>query len=67
MSPGKIGVTLKRLRESKGLSQLQLAKRADVAQAYISEMEAGDKRNPGIETLRKLAKALGVPVTELLG
>jgi transcriptional regulator with XRE-family HTH domain len=37
-----------------------------VAQAYISEMEAGDKKNPGIETLRKLAKALGVPVTALL-
>jgi transcriptional regulator with XRE-family HTH domain len=67
MSPRKIGGTLKRLRETKGLSQLQLAKRADVAQAYISEMEAGDKRNPGLETLRKLAKALGVPVTELLG
>jgi transcriptional regulator with XRE-family HTH domain len=67
MSPRKIGVTLKRLREAKGLSQLQLAKRADVAQAYISEMEAGDKKNPGIETLRKLAKALGVPVAELLG
>ena len=58
---------LKRLREQKGLSQLELAKRADVAQAYISEMEAGAKKNPGIETLRKLAKALGVPVTELLG
>jgi transcriptional regulator with XRE-family HTH domain len=67
MSPRTIGVTLKRLRESKGLSQLQLAKQADVAQAYISEMEAGAKKNPGIETLRKLAKALGVPVTELLG
>jgi len=53
-------------REEKGLSQLALAKRADVAQAYISEMEAGQKKNPGIETLRKIAKALGVPVTELL-
>jgi transcriptional regulator with XRE-family HTH domain len=67
MSPRKIGVTLRRLREGKGMSQLQLAKQAKVAQAYISEMEAGDKKNPGIETLRKLAKALGVPVAELLG
>lgn len=66
-SPRKIGVTLKRLREGRALSQLQLAKRAKVAQAYISEMEAGEKKkNPGIETLRKLAKALGVPVTDLL-
>jgi transcriptional regulator with XRE-family HTH domain len=48
-------------------SLLQLAKRAGVAQAYISEMEAGAKKNPGIETLRKLARSLGVPPTELLG
>ena len=67
MSPRKLGVTLKRLREAKGISQLQLAKQAKVAQGYISEIEAGEKKNLGIETLRKLAKALGVPVTELLG
>ena len=58
---------LKKLREAKGFSQLELAKQAKVAQAYISEMEAGQKKNPGIDTLQKLAKALGVPVTELLG
>jgi transcriptional regulator with XRE-family HTH domain len=67
MSSKRIGLVLKRLREAKGLSQLELAKRAKVAQAYLSELEAGQKKNPGIETLRKLAKALGVPVTELLG
>jgi transcriptional regulator with XRE-family HTH domain len=67
MSPKRIGLVLKKLREAKGLSQLALAKRAGVAQGYVSEMEAGQKKNPGIETLRKLAKALGVPVTELLG
>jgi transcriptional regulator with XRE-family HTH domain len=67
MSPQRIGRVLKRIREREGLSQLELAKRAKVAQAYISEMEAGQKKNPGIETLQKLAKALGVPVTELLG
>jgi transcriptional regulator with XRE-family HTH domain len=67
MSPQRIGRVLKKIREREGLSQLELAKRAKVAQAYISEMEAGQKKNPGIDTLRKLAKALGVPVTELLG
>jgi transcriptional regulator with XRE-family HTH domain len=67
MSPTEIGVTIKRLREEKGWSQLALAKRAKVPQSYISELEAGDKRNPGIETLRKLAKALRKPVTALLG
>ena len=57
---------LKRIRKGKGLSQLELAKRSHVAQGYISELEAGREKNPGIETLRKLAKALRVPVARLL-
>jgi transcriptional regulator with XRE-family HTH domain len=67
MSPQRVGRELKKLREREGLSQLELAKRAKVGQGYISELEAGQKKNPGLETLRKIAKALGVPVTELLG
>jgi transcriptional regulator with XRE-family HTH domain len=66
MTPIAIGRVLQRLREAKGLSQLALAKRAKVTQGYISELEAGAKKNPGITTLQKLAKGLGVPVTELL-
>jgi transcriptional regulator with XRE-family HTH domain len=66
MNRKRIGAVLKRLREAKGMSQLALAKRAKVAQGYISDLETGTKKNPGLEALRKLAKALGVPVTELL-
>jgi transcriptional regulator with XRE-family HTH domain len=66
MSP-RIGTVLRRLREGKGMSQLELAKNSTVAQGYISALEAGEKKNPGLDTLKKLAKALGVPVTELLG
>ncbi len=57
---------LKRLREARGLSQLRLAKLAKVGQTYISELEADKKRNPGIETVYKLAKALKVKMAELV-
>jgi transcriptional regulator with XRE-family HTH domain len=67
MSPKTLGAVLKQIREAKGLSQLDLAKRAKVSQGYLSDLEARQKKNPGIETLRRIAKALGVPVTELLG
>jgi transcriptional regulator with XRE-family HTH domain len=65
--PPRIGARLKRLREARGLSQLELARQAKVAQGYISELEAGTKgRRPGVVVLQRLARVLGVPVTELL-
>jgi transcriptional regulator with XRE-family HTH domain len=66
MTPPPLGTLLKRRREARGLTQLELAKRARVAQGYISALEAGEKSNPSVAVIRKLAKALGVPVTELL-
>jgi len=38
-----------------------------VTRGYLAQLEAGHKMNPSLFTLRKLARALGVPVTELLG
>jgi transcriptional regulator with XRE-family HTH domain len=66
LSPQRLGIVLKQLREKRGLTQQALAKRAGIAQGYLSELEAGREKNPGIETLRKLAKALKVSVVELV-
>ncbi len=60
------GVKLKALREQQGLSQLALAKRARINQGYLAQLEAGDRRNPSLAILGRLAKALRVTVTELL-
>jgi transcriptional regulator with XRE-family HTH domain len=54
------------LREAKGLNQVELAKRAGVTTAYLNQLEHGKRKNPSLDILKKLAKALGVPVTELL-
>jgi transcriptional regulator with XRE-family HTH domain len=48
-------------------TQEALAKRAKVSRSYLAAIEAGHKTNPSLVVLQKLAKALGVPVTELLG
>jgi transcriptional regulator with XRE-family HTH domain len=55
-----------RLRKQKGLSQERLARLADVANNTIIKMESGENKNPTLETLRKVAKALGVSVDELI-
>ena len=57
---------IRRLRKTKGLNQEELARKARVSQPYLSQLEAGTYKNPSIEVVQRLAKALGVPVTALL-
>jgi predicted transcriptional regulator len=47
------------------MTQAALAKKAGVSLPYIGRLETGH-HDPKLSTLRRLAKALGVPVTELL-
>ena len=58
---------LKKLREKKGLSQDRLAKLADVANNTIIKIEQGENINPTLDTLKKIAKALGVGLDEISG
>jgi transcriptional regulator with XRE-family HTH domain len=62
-----MSVTIRRLRETRGLTQAELAKRAKLTQGYISQLEAGMKKDIGAKVAVRLAKALEVPLTELLG
>jgi transcriptional regulator, XRE family len=57
---------LKQLREAKNMTQTELSVRSGVSQTYISDLEAG-KKQPTIPIVKKLAAALGVSVSELLG
>jgi transcriptional regulator with XRE-family HTH domain len=57
---------LKTQRERNDMTQTELARKVGVSQTYIAKLEAGEKKNPSLDVLKKLARALGVPVTELL-
>ena len=57
--------TLRQLRKSAGLTQAQLAARAGLYQQDISRWECG-RVQPGISSLVKLTKALGVSVSQLI-
>jgi transcriptional regulator with XRE-family HTH domain len=59
-------MVLKQLREARGLSQHALAMKAKVTAPYITMLETGVRTNPTIDTLKRLAKALKVPVGELV-
>ena len=61
-----IAQSIKKSREEQGLTQKALADKMGVTPVLISQYENG-KRNPKIETLRKIADALGMSVTDLVG
>ncbi len=66
MLPGRLGRMIKKLREAKGLTQVQLAERAQIGQGYLAQLESGIKKNPSLAVLKRLARAVGVPVEQLL-
>ncbi len=66
MSRKRFGAVIKKLREQQGMSQRDLAECVNVSGAYIAMLETGKRNNPSLATLKRLAKALRVPVTELL-
>ena len=65
-SKSSLAKKVETLRKEQGLSQERLAHLADVSNNTIINIEAGININPTTETLRKIAKALKIPVEELL-
>jgi transcriptional regulator with XRE-family HTH domain len=61
----KLAGRIKELRESKGMSQQELAAKLDYEKSNMSRLESG-LINPRIATLQKVAKALDVALPELL-
>lgn len=60
------GPKLKAIRAIRGVTQEQLATRANVGQTAIAEFEAG-KREIRTDTLRRLCEALDVKVQYIVG
>ncbi len=53
------------IRKWRGLTQVEVAASAGIAQGYLSDLEAG-RRHGSVETLRSLAKAMNVPESWLV-
>lgn len=56
------GQKLRAIRALRGMTQAQLAERANVSPTAVAEYETG-KRDMRADTIRKLCDALGVTVT----
>jgi transcriptional regulator with XRE-family HTH domain len=60
------GKTLQRWRKARGLTQAQLAKKAGLHRVSVAQIESGRRTQLPMETRRRLAKALKVPLATLL-
>ena len=60
-----LGWRVRQLREAKGWTQETLAERVALDRSYVAGIEAG-LRNPSIKAVAKVARGLGISLSELL-
>ncbi len=61
----QFGASLREARLKLGISQEELAMKAEVDRTYVSGIERG-RRNPSLLMMGRLADALGLPLKDLL-
>lgn len=60
------GLAVREVRKRGTWSQEKLAERSGLHRTYVSGVERGE-RNPGLLNVHRIAKALGVSTSELIG
>ena len=60
-----LGDRVRTMRSRRAMSRKALAKHSAISERYLAELEAG-KGNCSIVLLRRIAKAMGIPVAELI-
>ena len=63
----RLGERIRELRTSLGWSSGDLARESGVSRAYLWQLEKGGKDRPSLQILERLAKALGVGLSEITG
>jgi transcriptional regulator with XRE-family HTH domain len=61
-----LGDNIKLIRKSKNLTLSQVANKSKISVGYLSDIEKNNKTNPTMDTLEKIADALGVSINEFL-
>jgi len=67
MTSGKtISENIKKVRAKLGLTQDDLAKKADIKYTTLTKVESGAVNKPSVQTMDKIARALGVSIEDLI-
>ncbi len=67
MTSGKtISENIKKMRTKLSLTQDDLAKKADIKYTTLMKVESGTVNKPSVQTMDKIARALGVSIEDLI-
>ena len=61
-----VGSRVRTLRTEKNMSLFDLAQRAKLSKGLLSKLENDESPNPSLETLYKIAEALGTSIAEII-
>ena len=56
---------MEQIRKEKGITLAEIAKKTGISIGYLSHLENGTRKNPSIEMMDKIAKALGKSVFDV--
>ena len=56
---------VKKAREEKGMTLVKLSEVSGVSVGYLCHLEKGSRKNPSIEIMEKISKALNKSITEI--
>lgn len=59
-----LGSRIRNIRKNKGISINMVSKSSGVSLGYLSDLENNKSKNPSMETLQKISKALDVSVND---
>lgn len=61
-----IGKAILLIANERNITKYRIAKLSGITQTTLSEITNGKNTNPTVETLNKIAKGIGIPVSELI-
>lgn len=61
-----LGDKIQKLRKEKGMSQDDLARKADIPYTTLTKIEIGVIKKPSVFAVAKIADALGISLDELI-
>lgn len=61
-----VGLAMRFWRKAKGITQGQIAKMNQWERSYVSDLERGKIKNPGLDTVLQLISALGITANQFI-